>query len=201
LKILVVIYSVVQVTSAVTRDIDTILDGFDRCRQPPLAPATKDAITNGMGVSSVIAALQSFSEIVRYLNTRRSQGAILVLEDEAAVQDVLYLMLRPWVHDLVWENPTDKVANSFSIKDFVSRSSRFVLEAKFVRDKTHGKSIVGEINDDIETYRYHQHCDDLIFFVYDPNSFIPDSAALDRHLKSSRTYDNKVLRCHGVIKP
>jgi hypothetical protein len=53
------------------------------------------------------------------------------------------------------------------------------------------KSIVGEINDDIETYRYHRSCDDLIFFVYDPNSFIPDSAALDRHLRSNRTYDAK----------
>ena len=166
-----------------------------------MSATIKDSITHGIGVNSVIAALQSFSEIVRYLNTRRSQGAILVLEDEAAVQDALYLMLRPWVHDLTPENPTDKVANTYSIKDFVSRSNKFVLEAKYVRDKAHGKSIVGEINDDIETYRYHPSCDDLIFFVYDPNSFIPDSAALDRHLKSSRTYDTKVLRCHGVIKP
>jgi hypothetical protein len=40
-------------------------------------------------------------------------------------------------------------ANTYSIKDFVSRSNRFVIEAKYVRDKAHGKSIVGEINDDI----------------------------------------------------
>jgi hypothetical protein len=186
--------------SAVNRDISTILDGLDKCRQPTDA-TTKSGIANTVGVSGVISALQSFSEIVRYLNTRRSQGAILVLDDEAAVQDALYLMLRPWVHDLTPENPTDKVANTFSIKDFVSRSNKFVLEAKYVRDKSHGKSIVGEINDDIETYRYHPSCDDLIFFVYDPNSFIPDSAALDRHLKGNRTYDTKVLRCHGVVKP
>ena len=95
----------------------------------------------------------------------------------------------------------NKITNTYSIKDFVSCSNRFVIEAKYVRDKAYGKSIVGEINDDIETYRYHPSCDDLIFFVYDPNSFIPDSAALDRHLRSNRTYDAKVLRCHGVITP
>ena len=26
-----------------------------------------------------------------------------------------------------------------------------------------------EINDDIETYRYHPNCDDLVFFIYDPD--------------------------------
>jgi hypothetical protein len=97
------------------------------------------------------------------------------------------LMLRPWVHDLTPENPTAKIAKTYSIKDFESRSNRFVVEAKYVRDKAHGKSIVGETNDDIETYRYHPSCDDLIFCAYDPNSFIPDTAALDRHLRSNRT--------------
>jgi hypothetical protein len=112
-----------------------------------------------------------------------------------------YLMLRPWVLDLVPENPTDKVANRFSIKDFLSRSGRFVIEAKFVRDKDHGKSLAKEINDDIETYRYHPYCDDLIFFIYDPDSNIPDAAALERHVQTNRSYDGKTLRCHGVIKP
>jgi hypothetical protein len=182
-----------------TRDIGTVLDGLDKCRQ--YAGGVVQRVNTTISASAVLSALQSFSDIVRYLNTRRSQGAILTLNDEAAVQDALYLMLRPWVHDLTPENPTDKVANTFAIKDFVSRSGRFVLEAKFVRDKAHGKSIVGEINDDIETYRYHHSCDDLIFFIFDPNSNIPDSAALSRHLQTSRIYDSKVLRCHGVIKP
>jgi hypothetical protein len=152
-------------------------------------------------VNRVLSALHSFTEIVRYLNTRRSRGAILELADEAAVQDALYLMLRPWIDDLTPESPTDRVANTYSIKDFASYSNKFVLEAKFVRDKSHGKSVVTEINDDIETYRYHVGCDDLIFFIYDPNSFIQDSASVTRHLQSNRTYDGKILRCHAVIKP
>jgi hypothetical protein len=167
-------------------------------RHPHDAPRSPLATTN---IAAVLDALQSFTDIVRYLNTRRSSGAILNLTSEAEVQDALYLMLRPWVLDLVPESPTDKVANRFSIKDFVSRAGRFVIEAKFVRSPDHGKSIVKEINDDIETYRYHQSCDDLVFFVYDPDGHIPDAAAVERHLKTSRAYDNKLLRCHGVIKP
>ena len=152
-------------------------------------------------VRDVLAALRAFSEIVRYLNTRRSSGASLELNDEAAVQDALYLMLRPWVLDLVPENPTSKIANRFTIKDFISQSNKMVIEAKFIRDANHGKNISKELNDDIETYRYHSCCDDLIFFIYDPDGHIPDVASIERHINTSRTYDNKTLRCHAVIKP
>lgn len=152
-------------------------------------------------ISRVVAALDSFGECVRYLNTRRSTGAILQFSSESDVQDAIYLMLRPWILDLTPENPNDKVANTYSIKDFISKANNFVIEAKFVRNKEHGKSIVSELNDDIETYRYHSHCDDLIFFIYDPNNFIPDSLALGTHLTSLRTYGEKTLRCHAVIKP
>src|SRR5438046_3716082 len=80
-------------------------------------------------VSRVITALNSFGECVRYLNTRRSSGALLNLDSEAAVQDAVYLMLRPWIADLVPENPTDRVANRFSVKDFISKANRLVIEA------------------------------------------------------------------------
>ena len=152
-------------------------------------------------VDSVLAAIEEFMECVRYLNTRRSSGAILNLDDEAAVQDTLYLMLRPWISDLVPENPTDKIANRYSIKDFLSRELRLVIEAKFIRNPEHGKSISKELNDDIETYRYHPHCDDLVFFIYDPDANIPDVAALVRHIAQMRTYGSKSLRCYVVVKP
>lgn len=181
------------------RDIGSLLEGVDKFKD--VYPKSEQLSTAKVHVAKVLEALHSFTECVRYLNTRRTGGALLSLDSEAAVQDALYLMLRPWITDLVPENPTDKIANRYSIKDFLSRSSRIVIEAKYVRNADHGKSIVKELNDDIETYRYHQYCDDLIFFIYDPDALIPDSAALSRHITSNRRYDQKVLRCHGVIKP
>lgn len=180
--------------------VSSVLAGLDHIRQVR-EPLTQTPRSQAVSIETLIAALQSFTDIVRYLNTRRSTGAILELTNEAAVQDALYLMLRPWVLDLVPENPTDKVANRYSIKDFLSQSGRFVIEAKYVRNTDHGKSIAKEINDDIETYRYHPCCDDLVFFIYDPDGNIPDAAALERHLRTNRTYDGKTLRCHAVIKP
>lgn len=190
-----------RVSAMGERSLGDLLAGVDQLRlleRSRIGTTSSDAVVN---TSSVLAALNAFTEIVRYLNTRRSSGAILELSNEAAVQDALYLMLRPWILDLVPENPTDKVANRFVIKDFVSKSARLVIEAKFVRDREHGKRLAVELNDDIETYRYHPSCDDLIFFIYDPDNNIPDAAAVERHLATSRSYDGKALRCHGVIKP
>jgi REase_DpnII-MboI len=182
------------------RTLSDVLGDADKFRAVHGATAERAEHT-APTIASVLAALHSFTDIVRYLNTRRSSGAILDLTSEASVQDALYLMLRPWILDLVPENPTDKVANRFAIKDFVSHSGRFVIEAKYVRNADHGKLLAKEINDDIETYRYHPSCDGLVFFIYDPDGYIPDAAALERHVRTSRTYDARILRCHEVIKP
>jgi REase_DpnII-MboI len=99
--------------------------------------AANDAAVSKVSVADVLAALNSFSDIVRYLNTRRSKAASLVLSDEAAVQDALFLMLRPLISDLTPENPTDKIGGRYSIKDFVSHATRIVVEAKYIRDVAH----------------------------------------------------------------
>jgi hypothetical protein len=140
-------------------------------------------------------------ECVRYMNVRRSGGRLQQLGSESDVQDALYLMLRPWVTDLVFENPTGKVANRYSIKDFLLPSARAVVEAKYIRDEAHGKNVSKELHDDIEVYREHHLCDDLIFFVYDPNSFIPDQRALVSHIAIERVYPGKRLRTHLIVKP
>lgn len=182
------------------RPLRDVLGGLENLHAYSASPCVGSDVA-APNIESVLEALRSFTEIVRYLNTRRSSGAVLDLINEAAVQDALYMMLRPWILDLVPENPTDKVANRYTIKDFVSHSGKFVIEAKYVRSADHGKSLAKEINDDIETYRYHPSCDDLVFFIYDPDGYIPDAGALERHLRTSRSYDERLLRCHGVIKP
>jgi hypothetical protein len=151
-------------------------------------------------VEEVVRALSEFMECVRYLNTRRSKTN-LNLDSEEAVQDAIYLMLRPWVTNIIPENPNQKIAGRYSIKDFLLPDLRTVIEAKFIRDKSHGKSIVQEINDDIETYRYHPQCEVLIFFIYDPDALIPDRLQLEKHVTSKRTYADKTLTCVSIVKP
>ncbi len=152
-------------------------------------------------VSDIVNALNEFQECVRYLNTRRSQGAVLHLDSEADVQDALYLMLRPWIPDLLEEDPGSRIASRYTIKDFVSAHYRTVIEAKYIRDQTHGKSISKELHDDIETYRHHINCRHLVFFIYDPDSLIPNQRSLREQIEISRTHGSKTIYCHLIVKP
>jgi hypothetical protein len=161
-------------------------------------------IVAAQGISPALLALSEFDACVRYLNTRRSAGAVINIQSEADVQDVLYLLLRPWITDLVYESPADKSANRFVIKDFSSSEHRFVVDAKYIRDKDHGRLISKELHDDIEMYRKHPRCDYLIFFIYDPDALIPDQRALGDAIEIERTYGSnseKKLSCHLIVKP
>lgn len=156
------------------------------------------------GVEQALLALKEFDACVRYLNTRRSAGAVIDIQSEADVQDVLYLLLRPWIPDLVYESPADKSGNRYVIKDFSSNEHRFVIDAKYIRDKEHGRLISRELHDDIEMYRTHPRCDQLIFFVFDPDALIPDQRALRSAIEVERSYgpySEKKLRCHLIVKP
>lgn len=160
------------------------------------------SVEEGAGIARVILALEQFQECVRYLNTRRSKSATLTdIDSESEVQDVLFMMLRPWIIDLVPENPMDKIASRYSIKDFLSKKMKLVIEAKFIRDKSHGKNISKELHDDIENYRNHPDCESLIFFIYDKDTFIPDVLALKRQIETPRTYSGKQLKVHCIVKP
>lgn len=179
----------------VSNRLSTILGLADLAdKYPSGLPATKS-------LRDILSALSNFMECVRYLNTRRTTKIILSLDSEDAVQDAIYLMLRPWIPDIVPENPTDKIANRFLIKDFLIPSLKTVIEVKYIRDKSHGKNIAKEINDDIETYRYHHSCNIIVFFIYDPDALIPDRSKLEEHISSKRIYSEKTLECHSIILP
>ena len=94
-----------------------------------------------------------------------------------------------------------RTGNRYSVADFRSRSLRLFIEAKFVRDKQHGRSISKELHDDIEMYRQHPECDTIIFFIYDPDSNIPDQRELTRVIEEQRTYGGRALTCMLLVKP
>jgi len=149
--------------------------------------------------AKIIEALEQFSECVRYLNTRRSTQTIIDLNSEAGVQDLIYLMLRAWIPDITPETPSTKIANRYSIKDFLVKSAKTVIEAKFIRDKDHGKNISKELYDDIENYRHNPDCENLIFFIYDPDSNIPDVGAIKRVIEEERSYAGRILYCYLMV--
>lgn len=149
----------------------------------------------------ILDALAEFMECVRYLNTRRTKGTALELSSEAGVQDALYLMLRPWIKDLKYEDPDQKSGNRYVIKDFYCPSAKTVIEAKYVRDRKHGKDISKELHDDIEMYKQLDECSLIVFFIYDPDGHIPSVKSLNDSICIPRSYDGRSIEVNLIIKP
>jgi hypothetical protein len=61
-----------------------------------------------------------------------------------------------------------------------------VVEAKFVRDAKHAKSVADELRIDFESYHAHSGCKQLIALVYDPGLYLPDPQQFEIDLSGLR---------------
>lgn len=154
---------------------------------------------SGITIDSVIDLINAFDDCVGYSNNRRSQ-VIIDTKEENGVQDILYFMLKPHIYDLVPEQPNSGETRQYSIQDFRSKSLRLIIEAKRVRNKTHGKRIKKEINDDIGEYKHDAECDNLIVVIFDPEHFIESRSGLCRSFDGLHSHDGKQLLVKTIIK-
>jgi len=175
-----------------------VISQVNAAKSDPRLSATLPRPKGIVTADSAISILDGFEDCLRYLKSRRRP--LLGISDEYQLQDFLFLMLKGSIQDLTPENPTDRVASRFSSQDFLSKSLALVVEAKFIRDKKHGRSVTRELHDDIEMYRTHPSCSTLVFFLYDPQKFIPSVDALRRHIEGERRYEGKVLTVRCLVK-
>jgi REase_DpnII-MboI len=87
------------------------------------------------------------------LTNRRKGLPTLAFDSEYDVQDLLHVLLRPWVKDIRPEEYTPSYAGKSTRMDFLLPDHATVVELKFVRDVTHGKNIGQELQIDIGHYR------------------------------------------------
>ncbi|MBS1700962.1 MAG: hypothetical protein JST12_04820 [Armatimonadetes bacterium] len=152
-------------------------------------------------VGMIVDALEHFMDIVRYANNRRSAGTTVKINSEADVQDAIYFMLKPWIRDLTFESPTEKVAGRYVVEDFRSRVMRCTIEAKYIRDARHGREISKELHDDIEMYSRSKDIDHIVFFIYDPDAQIVDPDDLKAHISRDRSINGRQVQTYILIKP
>ncbi|AVX39754.1 transposase [Yersinia massiliensis] len=120
------------------------------------------------------------------LTHRRKGSQSLSFSNEYDVQDLLHVLLRPWVQDIRPEEFTPSYAGSSTRMDFLLPAHKLVLETKIVRDRSHAKKIGDELIIDIEHYRRHMDCKDLWCVIYDPNQLITNSEGLKSDLEGKR---------------
>ncbi|QDV69425.1 hypothetical protein Poly24_31410 [Rosistilla carotiformis] len=162
-----------------------------------VAPLTN--VRKARHIQDVFDLLDEFPDCAGYSNNRRGR-IVLPLDSEDGVQDMLYFMLKPAIPDLVPETPVSGPTRQYTIQDFRSPLLRIVIEAKRTRNKTHGKQIKAELNDDIGDYKNDPYCDDLIFFIYDPETFIESVTGLKNAVEGDHAHNGRKLRVHCIVQ-
>lgn len=152
----------------------------------------------------LLSLLEEFNDCVAYLEGRRVKGKTLEITSEAAVQDLLFVMLKPVFPELAFEDPSPKSAASYAIKDLYFPSMKLVLEAKYIGSRNDVKAVEKQLADDIWKYSGHPDCEDLLFFIYDPHPYIADRRNFAARMsRESGEFMNlgRQIRIQTVIKP
>lgn len=156
-------------------------------------------VSGGISLDRVIDLIDSFDDCVGYSHNRRGKP-IIDTKGEDGVQDILYFMLKPYIFDLVPEQPNSGETRQYSIQDFRSKSLKTIIEVKRVRNKSHGKSIKKEMNDDIGEYKSDSDCENLVIVIFDPEHHIESRSGLVRSFDGIHTHGEKKLYVKTIIK-
>jgi hypothetical protein len=151
-------------------------------------------------IDEVLLPLLKGLQRAMYPLTHRRKGLpTLAFKSEYDVQDLLHVLLRPWVKDIRPEEYTPSYAGKSTRMDFLLPDHFTVVEMKFVRDAAHGRNIGQELQIDIGHYREHPKCQRLWCVVFDPNHYLANREGLERDLQGEHRKNNKTVDVKIVV--
>ena len=151
-------------------------------------------------ISLVIQIIDSFPVVARLMTRRKHKRPPYIIENEYDVQDLLFANIRSVFEDARVEEWTPKHGGKSKRIDIVLPSENTLIEAKFVRDTNHAKSVSDELKIDIESYHSHPACKTLLFIVYDPNNYIIDPSEITTDLSGRRVKKGSSFEVQVLIR-
>ena len=123
-----------------------------------------------------------FFQISRQLQSRHESRPTIEINDEYDVQDLLHAILRLFFDDIRQEEWTPSYAGKSARMDFLLKKEKIVIEVKKTRQGLTDKEIGDQLIVDVERYRSHPDCEQLICFVYGPEGRIGNPKGIMKDL-------------------
>lgn len=134
-----------------------------------------------------------FACVARQLRTRHDNRETLTIKDEYDVQDLLHALLLLHFDDVRSEEWTPSYAGGCERMDFLLRDLKTVIEVKKTRKTMTAKQLGEELIIDIEKYKTHPDCKFIYCFVYDPDVYLGNPAAIKNDLEKAHNGFVKVF--------
>jgi hypothetical protein len=148
-------------------------------------------------VDQVVLLCERFHTVAREIRGRHAKRPTLAVADEYDVQDLLRGLLRVFFDDVRPEEWTPSYAGGGARMDFLLAREKIVVETKMAREGLEARTLGEELLVDIAKYATHPGCKRLVCFVYDPQGWIRNPAAVEGDL--TKTHEN--LPARVLIRP
>jgi len=126
--------------------------------------------------------IDKFHSVSIQLNKRHNGRAGFELVDEYDVQDMFHALLALHFNDIRAEEFTPSCAGTSSKIDFILKNEQIGIEIKKTRAGLERKELKKQLTEDIKSYRSHDDCKTLFFFIYDPEHRIDNPNGFERDM-------------------
>jgi hypothetical protein len=169
-------------------DLEAIACGMQPGRQEIIELQGRESV-----LFTLARAVEALTPTLRSFANREKGLSPWPIKREDDIRDLLFVMLRPILFDLVKEEPTPSLAGTYKFVDLCSKASRIFIEVKWVGRRHQWKSILQEIQVDIQSYPTHESCQTLAFIVVDTVRDIPDPRLLEREFTRKQVIKDRTV--------
>ena len=147
-------------------------------------------------------AFDSLTATIHSFNKREKGLASWKINREKDVRDLLYVMLRPRIFDLVKEEVIPSKAGTSKVADLCSPAVKFLIELKWIGKEGDWKKRIDEIRVDIQSYGQHPACRTLFFVIVDTVRDIEDPRKTEAAMTEKQTIGGREIDiCVRVCEP
>ena len=132
-------------------------------------------------------SIQALTPTIRTFNSREKGLTPWTVDCEDDVRDLLYVMLKTSLFDLIKEEPIPSVAGTYRFADLCSNAARMLVEVKWIGRRGFWKKVLDQIRTDIQTYPKHPSCDTLVFVIVDSVRDIPDPRLVENDMSGEQS--------------
>ena len=142
----------------------------------------------------ILSKFESAMKRWRYESDSIKSPIKWLINSEKEVQDIIWLILRPYIDDLIDEETLPKVGHSSYKPDFAVPSLRTLIEVKFAKKRTDFKDIEKEIMQDSVGYLTNtQNYEKIIVFIYDHSCSTQEHDETKRALKKVSGIEDVII--------
>lgn len=131
---------------------------------------------------------RNFETFARQVNKRHNNRPGFSFADEYDVQDAFHAILRLHFEDVREEEYGPSVAGKHGRMDFLLPQYRIAMETKMTRKGLGRAELIAELAEDTIRFRKHPELEHLFCFVYDPQKFCDNPAAVEGDLSTTRNH-------------